>query len=433
MSGASSSVAAAAQHAAAPATPRVAVVQDGARLHYALPVALKRAGILQRVFTEFFVTPGSVEGLLARAVRMLSSSAGRRMEDRRCAELDRSLVRRNPWLVLRQILGRRRFASDQEFFRWSSEIVGRWIQREGLDDANALMGFVLNIDPTLCAWARQRGLVVVGDQMGAPMNVFMRHCLDESQRWPAWENMGTPQQIRERYAVAADVEERTWREVEHVTCASEYVRRGLESQGVERKKISVIPYPIDASRYTVADRRGRSGPVTVGFVGRASLLKGAPYFFDVARRFKGEQVKFVMVGPVHLDEKIAREQKGVVELVGGVPRSEVARYLAQFDIFFFPSVSEGSSGAVMEAMCSGLPVVVSSNSGSVARDGIEGFSAAYDDVDALAAHVERLVSDENLRLEMGQAARALAESLNLVAYSAKLGELFRTLLAARAH
>jgi len=410
----------------------VAVVQDGARLHYALPLALQRAGILEKVFTEFFVAAGSVEGLIARAVRRVSPVIGRRMEERRCAELGRSIVRRNLWLVLRQILGRRRFASEQEFFRWSSEIVGHWVQREGLGEANALMGFVLNIDPALCAWARKEGLVVVGDQMGAPIEVFMGHCLEELERWPGWEKMGTPEEIRGRYAVAADVEERTWPELDHVTCASEYVRRGLESQGVGRERISVIPYPIDATRYAAVDRRGRKGPLTVGFVGRVSLLKGAPYFFDVARRFGSAQVKFVMVGPALLEEKVASERKGNVELVGGVPRSEVAGWLERFDILLFPSVSEGSSGAVMEAMCAGLPVVVSANSGSVAREGIEGFSAAHDDVEALAGHVDRLLGDENLRLEMGRAARKLAESLNIDAYSAKLGELFKGLLAARA-
>src|SRR5882762_7836548 len=216
---------------------RVAVVQDGARLHYALPLALQRAGILEKVFTEFFVAAGSVEGLIARAVRRVSPVIGRRMEERRCAELARSIVRRNLWLVLRQVLGRRRFASEQEFFRWSSEIVGHWVQREGLGEANALMGFVLNIDPALCAWARKKGLLVVGDQMGAPIKVFMRHCLEELERWPGWEKMGTPEEIRSRYAVAADVEERTWPELDHVTCASEYVRRGLESQGVGRGRI----------------------------------------------------------------------------------------------------------------------------------------------------------------------------------------------------
>src|SRR6267142_3541634 len=127
--------------------PRVAVVQDGARLHYALPLALKRAGMLEKVFTEFFVTRCSLEAAIARTVCVTNPAVGRRMVERRCAELASSTVRRNLWLAWRQVRSRKRFANEQEFFRWSSEMVGQWVQREGLGNASALMGFVLNIDP----------------------------------------------------------------------------------------------------------------------------------------------------------------------------------------------------------------------------------------------------------------------------------------------
>jgi glycosyltransferase involved in cell wall biosynthesis len=411
--------------------PRVAVVQDGARLHYALPLALQKVGLLNRVFTEWFVTPGSIEALISRAMGCISPDLGRRMQDRACPGLSPSVVRRNPWLVLRQYCGRARFRNDVDFSQWIRHSLRMWVERQGLGDANTVMGFVPPIDPELLAWARRQGVLVVGDQVCAPNRVFMRHCLEELERWPGWERMLSPREIQERYGAWAELEDRSWRELDHISCASDYVRRGLESEGVEPQRISVNPYPIDASAYAVPDRRNRSGPVTVGFVGRVSLLKGAAYFFDVARRLSGSNVKFVMIGAVGLEESVARERKGNVELVGRVPRSEVATWLSKFDIFLFPSVSEGSSGAVMEAMCSALPVVVSSNSGSVARNGVEGFSAAHDDVEALAGYVQRLVEDQKLREEMGDAARKRVETFNLQAYGQTLATMLKKLLSAK--
>jgi hypothetical protein len=405
------------------------VVQDGARLHYALPLALQKAGLLHRVFTEWFVAPGSIEALISRAMTWFSRDMGKRLSDRACPKLSPSVVSRNPWLVLRQRWDRGRFREPNEIFQSVRHSVGRWVEAEGLGIANTLMGFVSNIDPQLCAWAQRRGAMVVGDQVGAPMKVYMGHCLEEAQRWPGWEQMGSPQEIRTSYEEMAEVEERTWRELDHVTCASAYVRRGLESQGVQTQHISVIPYPIDASAYTMVDRRGRTGPVTIGYVGKVSLLKGAPYFLEIARRLNSSAVKFVMVGPVALDDSVARDKRGNVEFVGRVPRSEVASWLSQFDILLFPSVSEGLSGAVMEAMCSGLPVVTSTNTGSVARDGVEGYAAAYDDVDALVGYVERLVSDQRLREEMGRAARQRVETFSLDAYAAALKPMLSQLLA----
>src|SRR5205814_4668852 len=88
--------------------PRVAVVQDQARLHYALHLALQRAGLLDRVFTEWFVTPGSIAALISRAMKWISPAIAKRMADRACPELSPSVVVRNPWVVLQQQWGRGR-------------------------------------------------------------------------------------------------------------------------------------------------------------------------------------------------------------------------------------------------------------------------------------------------------------------------------------
>src|SRR5215472_4837158 len=83
------------------------VVQDGARLHYALPVALQRRGILGTVYTDWFVTSGSREERIARLVGRLLSGLGKRLADRQCLELDGSRVVSDPWLALGiQLAGR---------------------------------------------------------------------------------------------------------------------------------------------------------------------------------------------------------------------------------------------------------------------------------------------------------------------------------------
>src|SRR5437762_3519610 len=77
--------------------PRVACVQDGARLHYALPLALQRAGLLDRVYTEWYAAPGSPESAAANVVRRFRPALGRRMADRYCPGLDHTRIVRNPW------------------------------------------------------------------------------------------------------------------------------------------------------------------------------------------------------------------------------------------------------------------------------------------------------------------------------------------------
>ena len=207
---------------------------------------------------------------------------------------------------------------------------------------------------------------------------------------------------------------------------------------MEGGRISVLPYPLEARNYPYIDRRpgaagGRSAsdPVTVGFVGQVHLRKGAPYFMEVAKRLHGRGIRFVMVGPVYVESSAVARHKDFVDVVGAVPRSRVPDWLRQFDILLFPSTCEGCSSAVMEAMSTGLPVVASPNSGSVVRDGTDGFIRAYDQIDAMAEAVERLASNPSLRMEMGQSASRRAGEFSLDWYGRGLGGVLTELVNPR--
>jgi glycosyltransferase involved in cell wall biosynthesis len=409
-----------------PATPpaalRVTVVQDGARLHYAAPLGLHRAGALRWMYTDWFVRRGTI-GRLARWVARraplgpLGGPVERAME-RQCDGLPPNRVRTNPLLAL----AARRFAarapSAEAAWAATSRMTGDWIGRRGFGGANALFGFVRNLDPRLCAAARAAGLLTVADQMIAPAAVEAAEADRQRDRWPGWD----PAAHRSDLALVADLERRTWAHLDRVTCGSDYVRRGLESQGVPPERILTVPYPIDAARYHVIARRGRPGPVVVGFVGTVGLRKGAGYFGAVARRLLRPSIRFVMVGPVHLSDAAARSFAGAAELVGGVPRSAIAGWLDRFDLFLFPSTCEGSAGAAMEAMACGLPVVTSPNSGSIVRHGVDGFVVPHDDVDGLTACIDRLAGDASLRLAMGAEARRAAEAATVDRYGRQLAE-----------
>jgi len=84
-----------------------------------------------------------------------------------------------------------------------------------------------------------------------------------------------------------------------------------------------------------------------------------------------------------------------------------------------------------EALACGLLVVTTPNAGSVVRDGVEGFIVPIREVEALAAALERLRADEQLRREMGRAARARAEEFTWDKYGDQLADVFGGLIARR--
>src|SRR5205085_4599646 len=91
-------------------------------------------------------------------------------------------------------------------------------------------------------------------------------------------------------------------------------------------------------------------------------------------------------------------------------RSDVAALLPAFDVFVHPSLLEGLSRAVMEAMAAGLPCVVFDVGGNreAVRHDIEGFVLPLTEPEAFERSVVRLVQDDLLRARMGNAARTAA-------------------------
>ncbi|MGD0768944.1 MAG: glycosyltransferase family 4 protein [Tepidisphaeraceae bacterium] len=403
--------------------PWVAMIQDGARLHYLVPLALQNAGILDRVFIDWFVREGSIEEKIAGLGGKFLRQMGRKMAERRCPELDPARVIRNPFMALGMRLRMPRFARSEDSFIWASRQTAKWVIRKGFGDANVLYGFIRNAAPEAYRAAKARGLLAVGDQMIAPLEVEVAEMQRQIQRWPGWIGRETAD-LHQEYL---EFERETWETLDGITCASDYVREGLISRGIAPERISVIPYPWPHPSGDRVERQRKSGPLVVGFVGAVGLRKGAGYFLETARRFDPAKMKFVMVGNVLLDQGKLEPYAQRVQFVGPVPRSTVADWLGKFDVFFFPSTCEGSAGAVMEAMGAGLAVLTTHNSGSRVRDGIDGFIRSCDDIDGFEQALRNLDDDRDLLLRMGESARARVLAYDLNAYQSELSRFFQGL------
>jgi len=258
--------------------------------------------------------------------------------------------------------------------------------------------------------------------MIAPAFIEKRELALQHDRFPGWEN---PDRVDYDRWIAFERE--TWPTLDAITCPSDYVAEGLREGGISADKIHVINYPIDESHFQFVDRSGPRDVLTVGFVGQVNLRKGTPYFMQMAKRFPKNKVRFVMIGNPAITDAALAELRQHVD-VQSAPRSEVPTWLARFDLIYFPTTCEGSAYALMEAMATGLPIVTSPNSGTVARHGIEAFLCPYDDLDTASSHIERLLADRDLRLTMGKAAADRYRLFNLEKYTRDLAHLMEQLV-----
>ena len=165
---------------------------------------------------------------------------------------------------------------------------------------------------------------------------------------------------------------------------------------------TVVPPEIDV---------GTRGTV-VGSVGRLVDAKDYPTLIRAAAiladRGADIQLEIVGDGPERRSIEDAIARQGVasrVKLVG--LRTDVAEWLARWAVFASSSTREGQPVALLEAMASGLPSVVTAVGGvpDTLADGVEGIVVPPSDPEALADGLQRLLEHPGLRGSMGRAAR----------------------------
>lgn len=170
----------------------------------------------------------------------------------------------------------------------------------------------------------------------------------------------------------------------------------------------IIPNGIDLQRFrhrgkSIADFR--DGKSNILFVGRLDRRKGLVCLLQAFKRLvvRNPDVRLLVVGEGPEKKEAQRFiQKHAVEgvvFLGAVPRQILPDYYRTADIFCSPALEKESFGVVLlEAMATGLPLVVFANTGyeellqnvhcSLVRPG---------DIDGLAESLEMLVRNEDLR------------------------------------
>lgn len=184
---------------------------------------------------------------------------------------------------------------------------------------------------------------------------------------------------------------------------------------------------------TVSSRAACSEPSVV-FLGALCRAKGVMDLVQAAARL-AHRARVVLLGPEtesgiveHLrrlaaDAGIAQR----VEFPGAVVGTAKAEWLARATIFVLPSHTEAQPIALLEAMAAGCAIVATAVGAipDMIRDGYSGLLVEAGDVPALAAAIDRLLSDAGLREELGRRARLeCAARFNIDRSADKLAMLY---------
>jgi len=186
----------------------------------------------------------------------------------------------------------------------------------------------------------------------------------------------------------------------------------------------------------------------VATVGRLCPIKNQRLFLEAARRVtervSSRRVRFVVVGDGELRGELESEarQLGVQDRVPFTGfREDVARLYPDFDVVVLTSRNEGTPVTLIESLCAGR-AVVSTEVGGVGdllgerlheEKGVtrweHGLSVATDDGPSLARAIERLLTEPQLRAEMGGRGQAFVrERLSTGRLVADVAALYREIV-----
>lgn len=208
----------------------------------------------------------------------------------------------------------------------------------------------------------------------------------------------------------------------HASCGlslASGIAEDLVSLGLPEDRVFDFPNVVDVDEFVPCPRPsgGLQTQFTLGFVGKMGETKQPHLVLEALKdlQLSGVDAKAIFVGPfanAEYEEKFfaAAEGHDVVDRVRVVGYQEdVSPFFREMDVFVLPSSAEGMPGALVEAMASGIPVVVT-DVGSMRKivDEAEAGYVVPASGKAIAEAAKAIQENDSLREGFSSAAREFA-------------------------
>jgi alpha-maltose-1-phosphate synthase len=187
-----------------------------------------------------------------------------------------------------------------------------------------------------------------------------------------------------------------------------------------RGGVSEVPFGANPDLFRPGTKK--DGHFRVVYAGRIEMRKGVHHLVQAWRdaEIPGELLLAGSVADSEFVRQLRAQYTDTVREVGNLTDVELAQLFSGADVFAMPSLAEGSAIVTYESLAAGLPCVVTHETGSVVRDGVEGFIVPIRSPAAVAARLRQLYRDKTLRETMSAAARARAEDFAWASYHRRL-------------
>lgn len=194
---------------------------------------------------------------------------------------------------------------------------------------------------------------------------------------------------------------------------------------INKNKIITIFNGVDTNKFKPRSFKEKSAlrrtfgigenQIVLGYIGRFDPIKNLTFLIDIIKKLKttgSNKIKLFLVGDGHDRQRLeiyteSNNLKDSIVFTGY--QSDTNTMLSLFDIFILPSLSEGFSIALLEAMASGLPVIASNvgDNSVLVRSNINGLICECNDYECFLNAISQMSNDNKYRLELGKKSRNL--------------------------
>lgn len=204
---------------------------------------------------------------------------------------------------------------------------------------------------------------------------------------------------------------------DYIVVPSAYSRRSFLERGFSPDRVVEAPLDFPVLYGGRQKPRADDGEFVVGTLGGSLLRKGFLYLLEAWARLALPNARLLIKAPERELRRSPRlraylDRLPNVEVLGYV--RDIASFYRRCDVFVLASVDEGFGLAMLEALASGVPVVVTEHvgAGELLRDGDAGFIVPARSAEALAERIRLLHDDADRRRAMAARAYDVAESLS---------------------
>jgi L-malate glycosyltransferase len=183
-----------------------------------------------------------------------------------------------------------------------------------------------------------------------------------------------------------------------------------------KQKISIIYNGIDIGEFKPKNKKSKkqnkNKKLTIISTGRLIQRKGYQYLIP---SLKGLDVKLQLIGDGNLTnelKELAKQNKVDVEFLGKKKHKDIVKYLQKADVFCLPSLNEGMSNSILEAMACGLPIITTNTGGSEELIKGNGFRVKKSSIEDLTDIIYKYLKNPKLINEHGIKSRSLARKMN---------------------